>query len=283
MTDIENTVSDAANVGSNTQEAVNVEKIVDAQNVSDNATDKPVNDTNGSASEKADDAQPTKAEDEPENSNGTETAATLQPETTREPERSAEVNEENKGSTAVKKSACPTNVKFDATLLPESSDPAEIRKQVQPLSTPPHIFSFSSTSSPDPLTSFSCKVEFYFSDSNLPYDKFLWSLVTKENKPVPIKLICSFKRMRRFKDHTTVVSALKESEMLEIGNEDESGDENIKRKIALAVVPTVDNNQTEIRQIFDKAQSRSMYAVRNIIHLIHFFFMCTHSCIERVW
>lgn len=44
-------------------------------------------------------------------------------------------------------------------------------------------------------------VNFYFSDSNLPTDKFFFSL-TACNKEgwVPIKTILTFKRMREFKD-----------------------------------------------------------------------------------
>jgi hypothetical protein len=111
------------------------------------------------------------------------------------------------------------------------------------------------------------QVEFYFSDSNLPFDKFLWSLVTKDNKPVPIKLIASFKRMRRFKDHALVVAALKESEALEIcGDEDE---ETVVRKVPLPVgAGAAKKGQTqggdkpfEIRHVHDKALKTSMYAV----------------------
>lgn len=41
------------------------------------------------------------------------------------------------------------------------------------------------------------QVEFYFSDSNLPVDKFLWQLTTKnEGGWIEIATICSFKRMR---------------------------------------------------------------------------------------
>jgi len=108
------------------------------------------------------------------------------------------------------------------------------------------------------------QVEFYFSDSNLPFDKFLWGMVTKDNKPVPVKLISSFKRMMRFKDHATIVAALRESEFMEVGGDE--GDETIKRKNALNLerttkdVPSTDGVKG-VRTVYDKALLTSMYAV----------------------
>ncbi|KAF7536710.1 hypothetical protein G7054_g4316 [Neopestalotiopsis clavispora] len=93
--------------------------------------------------------------------------------------------------------------KFDVSDLPETSDPELIRRQVQ----------------------------FYFSDSNLPTDKFLSGLTgLGENKAVPLKTITSFKRMRRFQPYSAVVAALKDSKELEV--EGAEGEETIKRKKA---------------------------------------------------
>ncbi|WYZ46031.1 hypothetical protein EsH8_IX_000256 [Colletotrichum jinshuiense] len=93
------------------------------------------------------------------------------------------------------------NVKFDASLLKETDDPAEIRKQV----------------------------EFYLSDSNLPHDKFLWEQTGGfENKAIPLKTITNFKRMRRFQPYSAVVAALKESTQVNIAGEE--GEETIQRK-----------------------------------------------------
>lgn len=50
------------------------------------------------------------------------------------------------------------------------------------------------------------------------------------NKPVPLKTICSFKRMRRFQPYSAVVAALRESATLEVVGED--GAEQVKRKTA---------------------------------------------------
>ncbi|OLN95780.1 La protein-like protein [Colletotrichum chlorophyti] len=95
------------------------------------------------------------------------------------------------------------NVKFDASLLEETDDPVQIRKQV----------------------------EFYLSDSNLPHDKFLWELTGGfENKAIPLKTITNFKRMRRFQPYSAVVAALKESNTLVIAGEE--GEETIQRKQA---------------------------------------------------
>lgn len=75
------------------------------------------------------------------------------------------------------------------------------------------------------------KVDFYFGDSNLPTDKFLWRLTGgPENKPVDLKQICNFSRMRRFQPYEAVVKALKESKFMQITGEE--GEEMVSRKIA---------------------------------------------------
>lgn len=82
--------------------------------------------------------------------------------------------------------------KFDPSLLPTTSDASEILKQV----------------------------EFYFSDANLPRDKFLWQLTQSDPKGegwVSISQIASFKRMQRFKPVENIVAALRQSkELLEV-------------------------------------------------------------------
>jgi lupus La protein len=105
------------------------------------------------------------------------------------------------------------------------------------------------------------EVEFYFSDSNLPFDKFLWGMVTKDNKPVPVKLIASFKRMQRFKDYSIIIAALKDSEKLDV--EGDEGEEMVKRKQPLLVTPAPKQveKKPEIREVVDKALKRSIYAV----------------------
>lgn len=93
------------------------------------------------------------------------------------------------------------NVKSDPSSLPETDDPNLIRGQV----------------------------EYYFGDSNLPRDKFMWETTGgEENKPVSLKTICSFKRMRRFQPYTAVVAALRDSATLDVIGEE--GAEQLKRK-----------------------------------------------------
>ncbi|KAI8958477.1 hypothetical protein F5Y11DRAFT_336146 [Daldinia sp. FL1419] len=103
----------------------------------------------------------------------------------------------------VNRRGCETRQKSDASILPDSDNPYEIRKQV----------------------------EFYFSDSNLPGDKFLWTQTDgSNNKPVPLSVICNFSRMRRFKPYSAVVDALKASKHLAV--EGPEGEETIRRKQA---------------------------------------------------
>jgi lupus La protein len=111
--------------------------------------------------------------------------------------------------------------------LKESSDADEIRKQV----------------------------EFYFSDSNLCGDKFLFTQTGgPENKPVPISVIHSFKRMRHFQPFSAVVAALKESKTLEVVGNDE-----VKRKTPLPLDKDV-NFEDSAKLIEDRSMARSLYA-----------------------
>ncbi|KAF9461375.1 hypothetical protein BDZ94DRAFT_818214 [Collybia nuda] len=67
------------------------------------------------------------------------------------------------------------------------------------------------------------QIEFYFADSNLPYDKFMWTLYTKDPEHwVPVQTVSSFKRMREFASQGVewVAKALRLSEELEV---DETG------------------------------------------------------------
>ncbi|KAL1988904.1 hypothetical protein VTN96DRAFT_6893 [Rasamsonia emersonii] len=121
------------------------------------------------------------------------------------------------------------NIKSDLTSQQESSDPVAIRKQV----------------------------EFYFSDSNLPMDRFLLSKVGgSKNRPVDLTLIHSFKRMRHFQPFSAIVEALKSSETLELTDNDTK----VRRKVPLP--ESVDENlDPNVIKVFeDKAMSRSIYA-----------------------
>jgi len=75
------------------------------------------------------------------------------------------------------------------------------------------------------------QVEFYFSNSNLPRDKFLLNLTKEDNGWVPIATLASFKRMQQLTtDMDTIVKALKASpELLEVSEDDQK----VRRKLAL--------------------------------------------------
>ncbi|KAL6719876.1 hypothetical protein ACLMJK_001797 [Lecanora helva] len=121
------------------------------------------------------------------------------------------------------------NIKSDFTSQKESSDPIAIRKQV----------------------------EFYFSDSNLLQDKFLFTKVEgHENVPIPISLIHSFKRMRHFQPLSAVIDALKESTTLDVVEDDTA----IKRKEPLPE-GLVGKPMVEIQKVHeDASMARSIYA-----------------------
>ncbi len=68
------------------------------------------------------------------------------------------------------------------------------------------------------------------------------------NLPVKIKQICDFGRMKRFKNYSTVVAALRESEFLDVTGPD--GLEEVKRKDAYD--PSAKRPKSDIRSIYAK-------------------------------
>lgn len=65
------------------------------------------------------------------------------------------------------------------------------------------------------------QVEFYFSDSNLQTDRFLWRIYEANDGWVELKTILTFGRMRQFRPEEKVIEALKSSEQLTLSaNED---------------------------------------------------------------
>lgn len=83
------------------------------------------------------------------------------------------------------------------------------------------------------------QVEFYFSTQNLVTDEHLfYELDGPKNRPVSIKHIADFKRMRRFRPYTAIVAALRESKDLVVVDDGEfsgTGKEAVKRKEPLVV------------------------------------------------
>ncbi|KAK5121619.1 hypothetical protein LTR85_004791 [Meristemomyces frigidus] len=110
---------------------------------------------------------------------------------------------------------------------PESNDPEEIRRQV----------------------------EFYFSDSNLPIDAYLLNETGgHKNRPIPLKVIHNFKRMRHFQPYQVVRDAIAESKFLDLNDHDE-----ITRKKPLADRFTDDPAQNR-QLVHTSSMPRSIYA-----------------------
>lgn len=88
-------------------------------------------------------------------------------------------------------------------------------------------------------------------------DQFLFSKVEgHKNLPVPIDTIASFKRMRHFQPFSAVVAALKESEVLDVVDDDTA----VKRKIPLPETVVQGKSHQEVSKIYeDKTMSRSVY------------------------
>ncbi|KAG7195319.1 uncharacterized protein KQ657_003847 [Scheffersomyces spartinae] len=70
------------------------------------------------------------------------------------------------------------------------------------------------------------QVEFYFSDSNLQTDKFLWNVYQANDGWVDLKTILTFTRMKQYRPETKVIEALKNSDKLVLS----ANEEMIKRK-----------------------------------------------------
>ncbi|KZV51047.1 la-related protein 6A [Dorcoceras hygrometricum] len=63
------------------------------------------------------------------------------------------------------------------------------------------------------------QVEYYFSDENLPNDKFLLKYVTRNDGYVPIGVIASFRKMKKLtRDMSLIVAALKESSLVVVSS-----------------------------------------------------------------
>uniref|UniRef100_A0A1J3FSZ6 La-related protein 6A n=1 Tax=Noccaea caerulescens TaxID=107243 RepID=A0A1J3FSZ6_NOCCA len=107
------------------------------------------------------------------------------------------------------------------------------------------------------------QVEYYFSDENLPSDKFLLNAMKKNKKGfVPISTIASFHKMKKLtRDLALIVSALKESSFLVVSSDGKK----VKRlsplpevrdpKIFTVLVENLpeDHSDENIREIFGKA------------------------------
>ena len=128
-------------------------------------------------------------------------------------------------------------------------------------------------SSYQPLFANRLQVEFYFSTQNLVTDEHLFmELEGPQNRPVPIKHIHSFKRMRRFTPYSAIVTALRESKDLVVvddGDYSGTGNEAVKRKEALTVEAKDgdDKNPPTTVQLFYRLKSASSNNLERSIYV----------------
>lgn len=93
------------------------------------------------------------------------------------------------------------------------------------------------------------QVEFYFSDQNLPKDKFLWKATQENSGWVPISTIALFSRMRYYRPISEIVEALKKSEnLLEVSEDNEL----IRRKVPLLEPKKEERQSAFARAIYAK-------------------------------
>ncbi|XP_027360921.1 la-related protein 6A isoform X1 [Abrus precatorius] len=119
------------------------------------------------------------------------------------------------------------------------------------------------------------QVEYYFSDENLPTDKYLFGFI-KRNKEgfVPISVIASFRKMKKLtRDHSFIVTALKESSLLVVSGDGKRVkrlnpfrfNENRDHKLYTVLVENLpeDHSKENIQQIFHEAGNIKRITINN--------------------
>ncbi|ODV64878.1 hypothetical protein HYPBUDRAFT_114936 [Hyphopichia burtonii NRRL Y-1933] len=99
------------------------------------------------------------------------------------------------------------------------------------------------------------QVEFYFSDSNLQTDKFLYKIYQANDGWVELKTILTFSRMRQYRPEDRVIEALKKSDKLVLSPNNDT----IRRKDPLKDFNEIKNNRkknTVHIEGFDKEASQ---------------------------
>ncbi|KAK7303125.1 hypothetical protein RJT34_14026 [Clitoria ternatea] len=109
------------------------------------------------------------------------------------------------------------------------------------------------------------QVEYYFSDENLPTDKYLLGFVKRNREgSVPISVITSFRKMKKLtRDHSFILAALKESSLLVVSSDGKRVkrlnplrfNESRDHKLYTVLVENLpeDHSKENIRQIFHEA------------------------------
>ncbi|GMP71908.1 hypothetical protein CsSME_00030146 [Camellia sinensis var. sinensis] len=111
------------------------------------------------------------------------------------------------------------------------------------------------------------QVEYYFSDENLPNDKFLMNYVTKDVEGfVPIAVIASFRKMKRLThDSSLIVAALKQSSFLVV-----SSNSKVRRLLPFPVAEVMDPKRIIQQKIFREylVKLESMLFPRFPFHIV---------------
>jgi lupus La protein len=120
------------------------------------------------------------------------------------------------------------------------------------------------------------QVEFYFSDANLLTDEHLFKeLQGDKNRPVPIKHVHTFTRMRRFQPYSAVVNALRESPVLEVVDTDRysgEGNEGVRRKTPIKLITFEDDEGQHISldEHFQRLKRRSLNNLDSSVYVKNF-------------
>ncbi|XP_009788465.1 la-related protein 6A-like [Nicotiana tabacum] len=119
------------------------------------------------------------------------------------------------------------------------------------------------------------QVEYYFSDENLPTDKFLLKYVTRDKEGfVPVKVIASFRKVKKLtKDTAIIAAALKESSLLVVSSDGRKVkrlhplplSEIIDPKVCTVLVENLpeDHSVDNLRRIFGQAGNVKHITVRD--------------------
>lgn len=255
MTDtmLETIEPDPSSTGISNDQSVNTDTVKEASQPATDDVDKVIAEIDAKTKQKEDApkevAVETNGHEIPETKSGNDSSGKKEPsERVKEGQKWNNRDRNGKPGRGGFKKNYSDNYKSDLTAQAESSDPTAIRKQVSGSKYTMHR-----TDHVDPYD----KVEFYFSDSNLLQDNFLYKQVQgHDNLPIPISTIHSFKRMRHFQPFSAVVDALKESKTLNVVGEK---NDHIKRKEPLPE-DFKDKEINEVKKVFeDEAMKRSVY------------------------
>lgn len=119
------------------------------------------------------------------------------------------------------------------------------------------------------------QVEYYFSDENLPNDKFLLKYLNKDKHGfVPISVIATFRKVKRLtKDTSTIVDALKQSSQLVVSSDDKKvkrlnplpSTETVCPELCTVVVENLpeDRSTENIRKLFGEVGSIKSISVND--------------------